>query len=1151
MVALLFVLFAASSVAGMTALAYPEIGAAIDPSPQVAMAHMPTKLLGFSGRVLGDATSIRVGQLIYTAANQTVYLVASNGLYGFTNSTTFYAWGFTTSSVLPENAAEQNLAVLGNVPMPQTGCATPLLQIAGTCGGLSNVGFAVSGSPTAGTVGQSYSTTFGIFNQTPSDTYTIVGSGNVPGLSFAAQTGTSTGFTGVYNLILSGTPTQAGSFPIVIAASDISNNKTSSQNYTIIIANAATTTSSAIRVGQLVYDPNNKTVYLVGQTVKYGFTDAKTFYSWNYAFNQVVPANSSELVLPTGSNVPFKLSGCSSPLVQINNTCSQTAALSQPTITGPATVVAGTVATYNFVSTSPFGSLGYSINWGDGSSPSLGSNLTSGMVDTQYHIWATSGSYTITASVTDAKGNNSNNTFYVQVFANPGGGPVTFQLSQTSFSFTANQGDVIYQQKSATFVNTTSNPVSYSLSVDNQPAWFNEGFNTSTNTAYPGTLIGLGAAINPAGLATGTYTSAIKINGSFAGAPIVIPVTLTINPAPAITAVPTLVINQFLVLPATVGNAYSSAAITFNQTGSANPILVTFTGLPSGIGMPETMSPGQVFSSEQFSQYEQGSVIVLVGTPTQTGTYPVTLTVSNQSGLTKTQQFVIVVNPGSSATAGVRVGKLVYSSGESTIYLVAPTGLYSFTDAQTFYNWGFNFNNILPENIAESALPVLGNVPAKQSGCNDPLDQINGMCGVSTSGGITITTTDSLILTQGTYGKIGFKAQPPNGYNGYTYSFTETGTVPGMVFGSYPCHNPAMTMACPLSGSNAGSYAPNILYLDGVPTAAGTFPITITAKDQSGNIGIQSFTITINGVPTQSPRVGQLVFTNGGTVYLVGSNALYGIPTIAVFNSWGWAFANVATANSAEAALSVSSTLVPSRNPNCNSAIDQINGTCGGGSAGTTYIKITSPAGGEQWVLGSTHTITWDPSTTGGNPLTIVLNGGSGSTYTLTTSAPNNGSFSWAISSNISVGNYILTISGPEMCTNSYPAHCYGAPGTSQSFYLVNPTNSIVNISSLNPTSGPVGSTQVTVTGTGFTPTGNTIQFDVYSFANVSSTNNGTTLTFSVPSTLYYNICQSGKMCPNLVRITTNGSYNVSVTNANGTSNTQVFTVTGSPGLQP
>jgi hypothetical protein len=94
-------------------------------------------------------------------------------------------------------------------------------------------------------------------------------------------------------------------------------------------------------------------------------------------------------------------------------------------------------------------------------------------------------------------------------------------------------------------------------------------------------------------------------------------------------------------------------------------------------------------------------------------------------------------------------------------------------------------------------------------------------------------------------------------------------------------------------------------------------------------------------------------------------------------------------------------------------------------------------------------------------------------------------------------------------------------------------------IASLSPTSGPVG-TLVTIQGTNFTSS-NTIHFSSAqtSFAAGSPVNSqsGTSLQFQVSS------CPShAPQCPGVY--IPPGSYNVTVSNANGTSNAATFAVT-------
>ncbi len=113
---------------------------------------------------------------------------------------------------------------------------------------------------------------------------------------------------------------------------------------------------------------------------------------------------------------------------------------------------------------------------------------------------------------------------------------------------------------------------------------------------------------------------------------------------------------------------------------------------------------------------------------------------------------------------------------------------------------------------------------------------------------------------------------------------------------------------------------------------------------------------------------------------------------------------------------------------------------------------------------------------------------------------------------------------------------CSGIPGYPYSYgYNCPPNVGSLSLTYLNPTAGAVGSV-VTITGTGFSPTGNTVHFGNSIVTGVNATN-GQTLFFTVPSQL-----TGGSSA-----FVTAGVYNVSVTNFSGqTSNVLPFTVTGS-----
>ncbi|MBX4200391.1 IPT/TIG domain-containing protein [Candidatus Parcubacteria bacterium] len=103
-------------------------------------------------------------------------------------------------------------------------------------------------------------------------------------------------------------------------------------------------------------------------------------------------------------------------------------------------------------------------------------------------------------------------------------------------------------------------------------------------------------------------------------------------------------------------------------------------------------------------------------------------------------------------------------------------------------------------------------------------------------------------------------------------------------------------------------------------------------------------------------------------------------------------------------------------------------------------------------------------------------------------------------------------------------------------------TTGPVSISSLVPTQGLVGA-QVTITGSGFTATDNTVHFGYGVVTNLTSVDT-THITFNVPSSLNPACFYSTPACLIPSQITTPGNYSVSVSNANGQSNSQTFAVT-------
>lgn len=105
---------------------------------------------------------------------------------------------------------------------------------------------------------------------------------------------------------------------------------------------------------------------------------------------------------------------------------------------------------------------------------------------------------------------------------------------------------------------------------------------------------------------------------------------------------------------------------------------------------------------------------------------------------------------------------------------------------------------------------------------------------------LTVSTRDSLILTQGAYSSILFTAKSSTRARvPVQYSFVESGAAPpGMIFENYPCNKPGHA-ACPQLASSDG------IFLDGIPSSPGSYDVTIAATGPDGSKGSQSFTIII------------------------------------------------------------------------------------------------------------------------------------------------------------------------------------------------------------------------------------------------------------------------------------------------------------------
>jgi IPT/TIG domain len=132
-----------------------------------------------------------------------------------------------------------------------------------------------------------------------------------------------------------------------------------------------------------------------------------------------------------------------------------------------------------------------------------------------------------------------------------------------------------------------------------------------------------------------------------------------------------------------------------------------------------------------------------------------------------------------------------------------------------------------------------------------------------------------------------------------------------------------------------------------------------------------------------------------------------------------------------------------------------------------------------------------------------------------------------------SAGTYTATLtSGPCACPASGACNCPNMQVLGSAMVVVSGTTQATPvISSLSPGSGPVGIV-MTITGSGFTPTGDQIwcmtgcSYSPGAISNATDlSSNGTTISYAVPGSPA-------------------ATYTIAVVNSNGTSNSETFTVT-------
>jgi hypothetical protein len=391
-----------------------------------------------------------------------------------------------------------------------------------------------------------------------------------------------------------------------------------------------------------------------------------------------------------------------------------------------------------------------------------------------------------TATLAGTAATGTAGSYPVTITATNGTGSVNQTLTITVVAAT---GPAITSASTAPFTNGQSGSFTITASGTPAPAI------TQTGTLPAGLTFtdNHNGTATIAGTPTGSGATNLSITATNTAGTATQALSVVINQAPAITSA-------------------NSASFT---AGTAGSFTVTTTGYPTAaITQTGTLPAGLTFTDNH------NGTATIAGTATAGGSYPITLTATSTAG-TVTQAFTVTVAQGPVITSASTAGFTAGTAGSFTITAsgtpapaitqtgTLPAGL-TFTDnhngtatiAGTPTATGTTNLTITATSTAGSATQafsvVVGQAPAVTSAATATFT-------AGTAGSFSVTTT---------------------GYP--SPAITQTGTLPaGLTFTDN--HNGTATIA-------------------GTATAGGSYPITLTATNASGN-KTQALTVTVNQIP--------------------------------------------------------------------------------------------------------------------------------------------------------------------------------------------------------------------------------------------------------------------------------------------------------------
>ena len=873
----------------------------------------------------GGCGNITKSGTITVTANNTITLTSAVGTDNQTvcintaiTNITYSTTGATGASFsgLPPGVSgvwASNVVTISGTPTA-SGTFTYIITLTGGCGNITKTGtITVTANNTitltsaAGTDNQTVCINAAITNITYSTT----------GATGATFTGLPAGVSGAWasNVVtISGTPSVSGTFPYTITLTGGCGNITKTGTITVTANNTITLTSA--------FGTDNQTVCIntAITNITYSTTGA-TGATFSGLPSGVSSAWASNMVTISGTP---SVSGTFTYTITLTGGCGNTTKKGTITVTGDNTITL----------TSAVGTDDQTVC------------INTAITDITYSTTGATGA-TYIGLPTGVNGAWASNVVTIS------GTPSVSGTFIYTITLTGGCGTVT---KTGTITVTGDNTITLTSAVgtDNQTVCINTAITNitySTTGATGATFTGLPAGVSGAWASNMvTISGTPSVSGTF-------PYTITLTGGCGNiikTGTITVTANNTITLTSAVGTDNQTVCIntaitniTYSTTGATG---ATFTGLPAGV-----------------SGAWASNVVTISGTPSVSGTFPYTITLTGGCGnITKTGTITVTANNIITLTSAVG------TDNQTVCINTAITNItYSTTGAT-----GASFSG-LPSGVSgawASNVVTISGTPSV-SGTFPYTITLTGGCGnITKTGTITVTANNTITLTSA----VGTDNQTVcinTAITNITYSTTGA---TGASFSGLP------------SGVS-GAWASNVVTISGTPSVSGTFPYTITLTGGCGNITkTGTITVTADNKITLTSTVGtddQTVCINTAITDITYSTtgatgaSFTGLPT-GVNGAWASNVVTISGTPSVSGTFPFTITLTGgcgnitttgtiTVNPRPVPTISGPTPVCAN-SAGNIYITQAGMIG-YNWIVSSGGTVTSGGSTTS-NSITITWN---------------------------------------------------------------------------------------------------------------------------------------------------------------------------------